>query len=144
MLVFKQSIDADLWLEARCETLEQEVIENAKGLAREARFSIFMMSSHSEFLIGKTSLSPMPGCCGIVVSHYTELTPNNRGTSLSDPFRDLKSNLAKALGYTVMVATTDMSNFPAVGNMFKSKYKMVSSFINKRTNHLIGIGIKTL
>lgn len=94
--------------------------------------------------VGGFKFTAMPGCCGIVVSHGTYLTPQTRGTGLSNPFRQLKMELAKKLGYTMMIATTRMSDVPAVGNMMKSKYKIVDTFRNKRTLNDIGIGIKKL
>lgn len=94
--------------------------------------------------IGSFSLSPMPGCCGIVVVHGMYLNSLNRGGYLSDSVRKLKVELCKALGYTVMMATTRMDEIPAVGNFFKSKYKFVDTFTNKRTNHLVGIGVKKI
>lgn len=146
MLVFKEVVNSHplygVWLEARCDQLDESAVELAKGLEKQANFQIYRVTATSEYLIGSTSMSPMPGCCGIVVSHFTKLTLENQGKGLSNPYRSLKENLAKALGYGLMIATTDMANFPAVGNMFKSKYNMIESFINPRTGHLVGVGVK--
>lgn len=146
MLIFKEVVSDhplyNVWLEARCDQLDESAVELAKGLEKQANFQVYRVTATSEYKIGSTSLSPMPGCCGIVVSHFTYLTPDNRGKGLSNHFRNLKENLVKALGYGLMIATTDMANFPAVGNMFKSKYTMVESFVNPRTSHLIGVGVK--
>lgn len=115
-----------------------------KGFTEEALFEVFRVTPDSEILIGHTFFSPFPGCCGIVVSHGTYLTEKSRHSGLSDPFRKLKENIARECGYTCMVATTQMSNIPAVGNFFKSRYKFVQTFTNKRTGNLLGVGMKIL
>lgn len=115
-----------------------------KGFEETLTFEIFRVSENSEILVGETSFSPFPGCCGIVVSHNTFLTERTRHSGLSNSFRKLKEHIARETGYTKMIATTQMSNIPAVGNFFKSRYRFVETFVNKRTNNLLGIGIKTL
>ena len=111
-----------------------------KGLFSEAYF-VFKVGN---LVLGSFRMSPMPGCCGVVISHDTHLNPQHRNSGYSDRFRELKEALAKHLGYSVVIATTQMHNLPAVGNMYKSKYNMVDTFKNSRTNNLIGIGIKHL
>jgi len=111
-----------------------------KGLFSTAHFQFKV----GKLLLGSFRMSPMPGCCGVVISHETHLAPAYRNTGYSDRFREIKEALAKHLGYSVMIATTQMHNLSAVGNMYKSKYNMVDTFNNKRTNNLIGIGIKKL
>jgi len=105
-----------------------------------------MSVPYNQWVIGQFSFSALPGCCGVVVSHNTRRTGYlyDQNRLLSDRFRRIKEAFAEHLGYSVMIATTDMANLPAVGNMFKSNYKIVDTFNNKRTDHLIGIGIKKL
>lgn len=136
----------NVWLEARTNDPEfyEDLVVEGKGLRKETSFDLYRVTDHGEFMIGGFALAPMPGCCGIVVSCYTFLKEENRGQGLSDPFRKLKHKLAKDLGYTMMIATTQMKNIPAVGNMLKSKYNIFKVFRNKRTDNEIGIGIKEL
>lgn len=121
--------------------------EDGKGLFNETRFEFYYLRNQAgskPTTLGGFYFSPMPGCCGIVVSHNTFLHIPFRNSNISDKFRQLKTELAKKLGYTIMIATTQMDNLPGVGNMIKSKYKMPVTFINKRTNNLIGLGYKVL
>ena len=120
------------------------LLTEQKGLDKTIRFKLFRVSNNSEHEIGGFSFSPMPGCCGVVVSHETFLTPDNRGTGLSDPFRELKHEFAVALGYSLMIMTTQMKNLPAVGNMMKSGYISPVTFTNKRTGNLIALGYKEI
>jgi hypothetical protein len=96
-------------------------------------------------VIGWFRFSTLQGNCGVVVSSDTLLNNGFRGNPLySQKFRDAKEQLVRQLGYSAMIATTQMSNIPAVGNMFKSKYRIVETFTNARTNNLCGIGVKLL
>lgn len=124
--------------------------ELEKGLFKETKFEVYRISKNidgsrsSEILVGSFYFTPLPGCTSVIVSTHSNLTERTRGTGLSDPFRKLKENLAKALGAPMMIATVDMNNFPGVGNMFKSKYKMITTFNNPHTENLVGLGIKKL
>ena len=144
----RRQVTSQVWLEAvPNNTTLAELdghIKEGKGLLDTLFLLVFRVTETSRIEIGHTSFSPLPGCCGIVVSHGTYLTEQTRGSGLSEPFRKLKEQIARELGYSLMLATTDMANFPAVGNMFRSNYQMVDAFTNKRTGHLIGLGIKKL
>ena len=111
-----------------------------KGLSEEAKFIIHF---NDEYL-GEFRLSPVQGCCGMVVVSGMWLDKKYRGGIYSDEIRSLKEKLCKALGYSVMLATTQMKNTPAVRNMEKSGYKFVHSFVNKRTKNLLSVGIKDI
>lgn len=140
MFIFKEPVNHEVWLEAR----SNDIGDIEKGLYKETYFQLFRMTDHSSIDIGRTCLAPMPGCCGVVISYNTFLNKDSRHSGLSDPFRKLKENLAKHLGYTLMIATTQASNVPAAGNFIKSKYNVVKTFVNKRTNNLLWLGIKEL
>ena len=137
------SADGKIYLTAESENTNLEK-DYEKGLCKSEQFFIYRINGESKRNIGRTWLAPMPGCCGVVVSFGTYLEEISRNSGLSEPFRDLKKDLAKSLGYTLVIATTQMNNIPAVGNMIKSKYTIVKTFTNKRTNNLIGFGIKDL
>lgn len=121
-----------------------EMIKHEKGLFKDVMFTLVRRSANSEIEIGRFYLSPMPGCCGIVVVHGMWLNEKTRGQALSDPIRKLKTDLCKALGYSQMIATTRMDQIPAVGNFFKSKYNIVKTFTNRRTDNLLAIGLKDI
>lgn len=146
-MIFKgQSINEGLYLTAEAAIKYNTIDIVEKGLVEPIIFTIYKINeqSGSKIHIGTTSLAPMPGCCGVVVSYHTELKADFRGSGLSNPFRDLKHDLIKALGYSAVVATTQLDNVPAVVNMVKSKYKIVRTFLNRRSGKLLGFGIKTL
>lgn len=119
-------------------------LESDKGLATSIMFTLWRLTNHSKIEIGYFYFSPMPGNCGMVVCHNMSLTEMSRHTGLSQTVRDLKEKIARQLGYSVMIATTDTGNVPAAGNMLKSKYKVVHTFTNKRTNNHIWVGVKNV
>lgn len=118
-----------------------------KGLYDETVFTFWSVNNREGSKpkeLGSFHFSPMPGCCGVVVSHNTFLNKDYHHSNVSNPFRKIKHELAKALGYTLMIATTQMENLPGVGNMIKAGYMMPKTFTNKRTGNLIGLGYKVL
>ena len=120
----------------------EEDFELDKGLDRDTPFRLTIGTGTQE--IGGFRLAPMPGCCGIVVVHNMFLAPQWRGSAYRQEIRDLKTTLCRRLGYTLMIATTRMDQVASVGNMIRSGYKIIETFTNSRTNHLIGVGTKKL
>jgi hypothetical protein len=133
-----------VWLEARSIEDVNDLISQKKGLFNSVNFQLWQVTPNSEDNIGRFTFAPMPGCCGIVVSAHTWLDVNSRHGWLSNSFRELKHKLAKELGYTVMIATSQTKDIPALNNMLKSKYNIAQVFRNKRTDNDVGIGIKLL
>lgn len=147
MFGHRTNINNNVWLETTtedkdCNGYNLEEL-GWKGIDHCVRFKVERVTDHSRYEIGMFCLSPMPGCCGVVVSHHSNLNEKSRHSGLSQPFRDAKAEVAKLLGYTVMLGTTDMANIPALGSFFKI-YHIFHTFINKRTTHHVAIGYKVL
>ena len=120
-----------------------EWIDFEKGLEKEVKFkAVLHKSEETKVTIGSFCFSPMPGCCGVVVSHFTFLEKGFRGTSYSQTFRELKDKVARDLGYSCVIMTTQMENIPAVKNMFKRNFTVAGTFTNKRTGNCLGLGWK--
>ena len=137
-VVFRMERPTDITLES--------IIKMEKGLDHTGtcQFGIFIKQYKEEEKIGHFMLTQLPGCCGVVVIHNMYLNKDFRGGVLSNTIRNGKHKLCHILGYTCAIATTKMSDIPAVKNMFKSRYSIVDTFTNRRTNNLIGIGVKKL
>ncbi len=126
-----------------------------KGLEKPTHYEVWIsrqeeldLSEVHSFPIGTFTFAPMYGCCGVVISAFTyrkniDRTIDGQGVE-SDVFRYAKTEFAKALGYSAMIATTQMANIPGVKNMFKSGYKFSDPFVNGRTKNLLGFGFKKL
>lgn len=140
MLSFEKKL---AYVSILAECINAGALQQEKGFDTTAEFKLYRIGSE-KILIGGFSFTTLPGCCGVVVSHNTWLTEQTKHSGVSDPFRELKEEIAIKCGYSMMIATTDMSKVPSVGNMIKSKYNIFKTFTNKRTNHLLGIGYKLI
>ena len=133
-----------MYFEARC--LEDIDIAREKGLFEQAHFTVHVgweSGYQPERELGYFKLHPMPGCCGVVVSTDSFLELQERGT-FSKQFHYLKEYVAKELGYSLMLATTQTSNFPELIGAAKNGWKLHPAFINRRTNHQLTVMEKVL
>ena len=83
--------------------------------------------------------APLYGCCGVVVSSASKNPHLN-----SQLFHQIKAEFARWLGYSCMLATVECTNFPEVIGAGKNGWVFVDSFVNKRTNHTLGVMVKHL
>lgn len=115
-----------------------------KGLDKSAEFEVIYQpcSAMAEESVGRFTLSPMPGCCGVVVSIHSYL--NRKHPILGSNFHKLKAKVAKDLGYSRMLATTQTSNFPELIGAAKNGWRLHEAFINKRTNQQLTVMEKAL
>jgi hypothetical protein len=121
-----------------------ESFEDFKGSDITLRFNIYRVTDTSKIHIGGHCFTELPGCNSVVVSHGTYLTDKTKHSGLSNSFRNLKEKIARGLGYNLMIATCEMSNIPAVGNMFKSKYRLLDPFVSYKSKNLVTLGTKQL
>lgn len=113
-----------------------------KGLQKPTHFNFTRSNSGVIYHLGSFDFSTLEGCCGVVVSSNSHLEKNYRQSSASDNFRKIKELLANHLGYSLMMATIQTDNIPAMGNLFKSRYKVHETFKNRRTDNVIAIATK--
>lgn len=152
MTIFKFNPNPNwtLFMEARCE--EDLVADMAaeKGLFKGVRFSVHVgweaagARPYNEREIGYFKLEPMPGCCGVVISTGSWLNVAERGSNLGVHFHELKAFVAKELGYSRMLATTQTKNFPELLGAAKSGWKLHDAFINKRTGEQLTVMEKAI
>lgn len=139
-----------MWLEARCTPDLDINVAEGKGLFEMVRFDVYVgweaggAREATERHIGAFFFSPMPGCCGVVVSHGSFLNNTERGSNLGEFFHDLKAEVARRLGYTCMLATTRTDNFPEVIGASKKGWKMHEAFTNPRTRNQLVVMEKHL
>ena len=90
------------------------------------------------------SLSQLPGCCGVVVSHNSYIARDLRGYGLGDYFHKERLKSAKAQGYSCIMATTVSTNLAEIHILEKNGWKKVHEFVNKRTNNTVQVWIKDI
>lgn len=83
--------------------------------------------------VGQFRMQALPGCCGVVVCHHAVKDTK----SYSAQFRSIKKAVAVELGFSQMIATVEMSNYPAVFSAHSAGYTFLKSFNNSRTGNLI-------
>ena len=108
-----------------------------KGLDRPVQCQVHYNTNNKNW--AGFTLAPLYGCCGVVVSSASSNTRLD-----SAQFHKIKAHIAKWLGYSLMLATVECTNFPEVIGAGKNGWNFVDSFTNKRTNHLLGVMVKHL
>lgn len=94
--------------------------------------------------LGYFTFSPLPGCCGVVVSSESSLHDVSKISGTGRLFHRLKAEVARKLGYSMMLATTQASNLPEVIGGAKAGWKWSNEFTNTRTGNLLFVGLKKL
>ena len=113
-------------------------VKDNKGLTSATCFKL----KDGENEIGQCVFAPFPGCCGAVISTETIIHPKYRKLGYAREFHMLKAKLAHRLGYSLLVATTQLSNLPEVIGASKQRWKFVKTFKNKRTGNELGLMVK--
>lgn len=83
------------------------------------------------------SLSPLPGCCGVVVSHGSMINISQRNKGLGDYFHKERLSLVEELGYSCAICTVISGNKAEERILEKNGWKKIHSFVNSRTSNLI-------
>lgn len=120
--------------------------EHEKGLYKEQQFTVeWERSDKTREKLGTFVLSPLPGCCGVVVSTASYLEEKQRGLSyISTSFHEIKEKVARHYGYSLMLSTVQLRNLPEIIGASKAKWRFIHHFRNKRTDNDLTLGIKEL
>ena len=82
-------------------------------------------------------LTPLPGCCGILVSHDTFVMPSHQGQGIGTAMMKAKICIAQDLGFSRLLATVRSDNGTELHLLRKAGWVRTDEFVNKRTNHPI-------
>lgn len=83
------------------------------------------------------SLSELPGCCGVLVSHHTNIYPQYQGKGINSFLQGIKERIAKDNGYTTLMATVTSDNTTEIHILTKYGWLPRDSFKNKRTGNTV-------
>lgn len=95
-------------------------------------------------LILTFNLSSFPACCGIVVSNAANVHPSFTGKGINTIANQFRLELAKILGYGMIIAADIMSNKASIKTLNKNDWKQINTFINPRSGNELGVFIKNL
>lgn len=115
-----------------------------KGLEKEQSFYVYSKHLSTDQKVAFFNLSPLPGCCGVVVSHSSIIYPDSRIYNYGKAFHALKEQVARHFGYSLMIATTLVKNLPEVIGAAKAGWRHEKIFNNKRTRNDLTLMVKEL
>jgi GNAT superfamily N-acetyltransferase len=95
-------------------------------------------------IVSQFQLLQMPGCCGICISTGTYVNPEFRGKGVNVLLNNFRIDIAKDLGYGLLICTDLKSNIPQMKTLDKNGWKHIYEFKNPRTNNILNITIKEL
>ena len=95
-------------------------------------------------IISQFKLIQMSGCCGICISTGTYVNPDFRGKGVNIILNNFRIDIAKHLGYGLLMCTDLKSNTPQMKTLDKNGWKHVHEFKNPRTGNILNITIKKL
>lgn len=112
---------------------------------RSSNFSINFWLRAGNRDIAHFELVQQTNCCGILVSTNTIVYEGYRGQGLAQNMMPLKEALAKEFGFSLLLATVNMTGNPVeVHILEKFGWKLKDSFVNSRTKNTVGIFTKEI
>ena len=95
-------------------------------------------------IISQFKLIQMPGCCGICISTGTYVNPEFRGKGVNIILNNFRVDIAKHLGYGLLMCTDLKSNISQMKTLDKNGWKHIHEFKNPRTGNILNVTIKEL
>ena len=110
---------------------------NNKGLE-------FKVLDNNNEIISTFKLIQMIGCCGICVSTGVYVHNEYRNKGVNTILNNFRIDIAKELGYGLLLCTDVSNNTAEVKTLDKNGWKHIYNFKNPRTSNKINISIKEL
>lgn len=117
--------------------LDLSYIKDEQGL-------FMLIKTRTDKNISTFRLLQMPGCCGICISTQNFIFDEFRGRCLNNIFNKFRMNVARHLGYTILLCTDLHDNEPQKKTLVKNGWKDIYSFVNNRTGNLLNISVVQL
>lgn len=105
---------------------------------------IYCLKTSDGKTISTFRLEPMINCCGILISTAVEVTPSYRGRGLGTILNNLRIDIARFLGYGVLLCTDIANNEYQRKILNKNGWKDIFKFVNPRTKNVIFISVINL
>lgn len=96
--------------------------------------------------VAQFSVSHMPGCCGIIVSHGTIVNNKYANKKLASELHKIKIDLAKALNFSSMICTDIASISHSIQRKIldKNEWQEVAKFNNLNSGNDVAVFFKNL
>lgn len=95
-------------------------------------------------IVAGFQLIPMINCCGILVSSGAYVRPSVANKGLGTVLNSLRIDIARELGYGVLLCTDIESNLPQRKILARNGWKDIFKFVNPRTRNTILISVINL
>lgn len=86
-------------------------------------------------------LAEMPGNCGMLISYHSYINPNVRQKGLGTILNEARVQIARDLGYSLLIATDRLANTAQQRIFQKVGWKEVVQFTNAYTKNRIGLHV---
>lgn len=87
--------------------------------------------------IATFSLAPLPGCCGIAVSYYSEVHAYWREKGLGRFLLAVRMGACRRAGYGYMLASVLADNPVEIGLLAAAGWIKIGEFRNPKTNNIV-------
>lgn len=101
----------------------------------------YILKLHGGAYVSGFTLKEMIGCCGICVSTGAWVHDNYQKRGLGSLLNKLRQDLAREMGYSVLLCTDRLNNKPQRKLLNKAGWEDVYEFTNSRTNNRIAISV---
>lgn len=105
---------------------------------------IVVNSSGNKTTIAEWTLTELPGCSGVCVSHASKVDSRFRGKGIGTLLNTYRQLQAEEMGYAVLLCTYRLDNTGQKKVLDKNGWETILSFTNKKSRNDIGISVKTI
>lgn len=94
--------------------------------------------------IAQWTLTPMPGCCGILISTNSYVNYPYRKLGLGTILNKYRIQQATEKGYGLLFCTDKDTNIPQKNILAKNGWELINNFTNPRTGNLVNLHVYNL
>jgi GNAT superfamily N-acetyltransferase len=94
--------------------------------------------------VASFQLHPMINCCGICVSTQAFVMDAYRNQGLNTLLNSLRIDMARHLGYSLLLCTDVVNNSPQRRVLKKNGWRDIYKFVNRRTSNTVAISVINL
>ena len=139
-VLLSKKVNIQCYLNNKYVDLKEHHLTYIKDNNRGIEFKVL----NKDKIISQFKLIQMSGCCGICISTGTYVNPDFRGKGVNIILNNFRIDIAKHLGYGLLMCTDLKSNTPQMKTLDKNGWKHVHEFKNPRTGNILNITIKKL